>query len=193
MIQLALLRHGHTPWNRAGRIQGRTNIPLDDEARDHLAALRLPEAFADFDVVSSPLARAYDTAQIVTDKVPTKIPALLEMDWGNWEGAHGADLKANPSTGYKDIEAWSWSYTPPRGETLSDLRDRVMGWVETLERDTLAVCHIGVMRVILAVAHRWDFTGPPPFAVKRDRLFLIEIEAGQLAARPEPVRLVRRS
>ena len=37
MIRLALLRHGHTPWNREGRIQGRTDIALDSEAAEQLA------------------------------------------------------------------------------------------------------------------------------------------------------------
>ena len=40
MTRLALLRHGHTAWNRAGRLQGRTDIPLDDAARTLLAGLR---------------------------------------------------------------------------------------------------------------------------------------------------------
>ena len=42
MTRLALMRHGHTSWNRAHRIQGRSDIPLDDEARDSLSALQLP-------------------------------------------------------------------------------------------------------------------------------------------------------
>ena len=42
MPRLALLRHGHTDWNRAGRIHGRTDVPLDDEARADLAGLSLP-------------------------------------------------------------------------------------------------------------------------------------------------------
>ena len=35
--RIALMRHGHTAWNRAGRIQGRVDQPLDDAARTHLA------------------------------------------------------------------------------------------------------------------------------------------------------------
>ena len=65
MTRLALLRHGHTPWNREGRIQGRTDIPLDDEARAHLGDLHLPDGFDHFDVVSSPLLRAFDTALLL--------------------------------------------------------------------------------------------------------------------------------
>ena len=47
MTRLALLRHGHTDWNRAGRIQGRSDIALDDEARAELSALR-PQCFPQF-------------------------------------------------------------------------------------------------------------------------------------------------
>ena len=42
MPRLALLRHGHTAWNREGRLQGRTDIPLDEEAITGLSELRLP-------------------------------------------------------------------------------------------------------------------------------------------------------
>ena len=44
MTRLALLRHGHTAWNRAGRIQGRSDIALDADARKSLADLCLPSA-----------------------------------------------------------------------------------------------------------------------------------------------------
>ena len=45
MIRLALLRHGHTAWNRAGRIQGRSDIPLDAQAREDLSGYALPAGF----------------------------------------------------------------------------------------------------------------------------------------------------
>ena len=193
MTRLALLRHGHTPWNREGRIQGRTDIPLDDEARAHLSGLHLPDGFDQFAVVSSPLLRAFDTGQIVTGRAPQTIDALIEMNWGAWEGAHGVTLKADPTSGYTDIEHWGWDFRPPDGESLSDVRDRLQPWLTSLKHDTLAVCHIGIMRVILAMAHGWSFTGTPPFAVKRDRLFVIDIEGAQMTAHADPVRLPRRS
>ncbi|MCP9482401.1 histidine phosphatase family protein [Shimia sp. CNT1-13L.2] len=192
MIRLAMLRHGHTHWNRAGRIQGRTDITLDDEARADLAAFRLPSDWADAALVSSPLHRARETAEIIAGRAPETVDSLIEMNWGDWEGLKGIDLKADPSSGFRDIEYWGWDYQPPGGETPAEVWNRLADWVFSLKADTLAVCHIGIMRMILAKAHGWDFLGTPPFAVKRNRLFVVEIDGTDLrVASPEIVRLDR--
>ncbi|MGC1503783.1 MAG: histidine phosphatase family protein [Sulfitobacter sp.] len=193
MIRLALLRHGHTEWNRAGRIQGRTDIPLDDEARQDLSKLTLPSPWQEADLFASPLIRAADTARIVADKEPHTDPALIEMNWGAWEGNFGAQMRADPNSGYRDIEAWGWNYTPPDGEAPLALLNRLAPWVAGLQRDSIAVCHIGVMRVLLARATGWRFDGPAPFQVKRNRLYVIEVDGENWQLQAETVRLVERS
>ncbi|MEO9576223.1 MAG: histidine phosphatase family protein [Tateyamaria sp.] len=191
MIRLALLRHGHTAWNRAGRIQGRTDIPLDDEARDHLRAFSLPAGWAHADIVASPLSRAMGTGELVTGRTPQAEPALMEMNWGDWEGGQGAVLKADPASGFRDIEDWGWDYCPPGGEAPADLRKRLEPWAMGLTRDTVAICHIGVMRVLMAIATGWNFDGPAPFAIKRDRLFVITIDGTNWTAAPTNERLIK--
>ena len=194
MIRFAMLRHGHTDWNRAGRIQGRTDIPLDDEAREVLRAFRLPPGWQEADLYSSPLQRAYETGQIVAGRDPGTVDALIEMDWGQWEGKKGIDLKADPDSGFRDIEHWGWDYRPPGGESPADVWDRIAKWLFSLKRDSIAVCHIGIMRMVLAKAHGWDFDGPAPFAVKRNRLFILEVEDGTVrVGDPDIVRLEARS
>ncbi|MER2633993.1 MAG: histidine phosphatase family protein [Rhizobiaceae bacterium] len=189
-VRIALLRHEKTAWNRAGRIQGRTDIPLDSEAGAALARLGLPPGFEHFAVASSPLARASETARLLTGDEPTIVPALAEMDWGRWEGLRGEDLLADPASGYRHVEDWGWDFQPPGGETPRRLWLRLRSWLATLDRDTLAVTHIGVMRVLMARAAGWDFSGPCPFAIKRRRLYVIERgEDGRLALHGEPVRL----
>ena len=191
MIRFAMLRHGHTEWNRAGQIQGRTDIPLDDEAREGLRAFRLPESWRDVDLYSSPLKRAFETGQIVAGRDPLTVDALIEMDWGDWEGQRGVDLLEDPKSDYRHIEDWGWSYRPPGGETPAEMRERIMSFVDTLQEDAVIVSHIGIMRVLLALAHGWDFDGPAPFRIKRNRLFLLRYEAGVLRALPgDPPRLV---
>lgn len=189
-VKLALLRHGHTSWNREGRIQGRSDIPLDAEARAGLAQLCLPAPWDKADLVASPLLRAQETAAIVAGRTPISEPALMEMNWGKWEGQHGAALRADPASGFRDIEDWGWGFCPPEGEPPSALRDRLRPWLAGLKQDTVAICHIGVMRVILAMATGWDFDGPAPFRVKRNRLFLLTLSGdGQIVADPAPLRL----
>ncbi|MFT7593001.1 MAG: broad specificity phosphatase PhoE [Paracoccaceae bacterium] len=190
MIRLALLRHGPTDWNRAGRIQGRSDIPLDDQARADLSGFHLPPPWDSADLWSSPLLRAADTARIVGGRAPQTAPELTEMNWGDWEGKRGMDLLADPTSGFRHIEHWGWDYHAPGGESPADLWDRLQPWLASLQRDTVAVCHIGIMRILLARAHGWDFDGAAPFAVKRNRLFILHYDNGLLTAEPDPVRLL---
>ncbi|MEH6523046.1 histidine phosphatase family protein [Sulfitobacter sp.] len=189
MIRLALLRHGHTHWNREGRVQGRTDIALDATAVAELGAQRLPAPWDAAALWSSPLERAAHTAQLVSGKAPRTDPALIEMNWGDWEGRIAKELRADPACDHRDIDDWGWNYTPPNGESPTALRDRLVPWGLALTRDSVAVCHIGVMRVLMAHATGWNFDGPAPFTVKRNRLFVIEIDGDTWRLQPEPVRL----
>lgn len=192
MTRLALLRHGHTEWNRAGRIQGRTDIPLDSGAKDTLAGYELPAPWCNAALVSSPLSRAVETAELVSGRTPVTIPDLIEMDWGSWEGKRGQDLLEDPSQDYRHIEDWGWDYRPPGGESPSDLRARLLPWANSLVTDTVAVCHIGIMRVLLAVASKWDFKGEAPFRIKRNRLYVIDLSSRDWSTMGEPVRFAER-
>lgn len=191
MIRLALLRHGHTAWNRAGRVQGRSDIPLDATAVSELGAQRLPPPWDAAALWSSPLERAAHTAQLVSGRVPRTDPVLMEMNWGDWEGRIAQDLRADPSCDHRDIETWGWDYSPPNGEAPAALRARLIPWALALDTDTVAVCHIGVMRVLMAHATGWNFDGPAPFSVKRNRLFVLEIDGPKWHLLPDPVRLER--
>jgi broad specificity phosphatase PhoE len=88
--QVVLWRHGRTEWNVAGRVQGQSDIPLDDvgrqqarEAAARLAALRPDQ------IVSSDLLRAAETAQVLGDITGAEVvfdERLREMNFGEREG-----------------------------------------------------------------------------------------------------------
>lgn len=191
-MKIALLRHGRTAWNAAGRLQGRTDIPLTPEDRAHLDALALPPPWREAAVIASPLARAKDTAEALTRGPVTTHPALVEMDLGAWEGQRGIDLLTDPNSGYTHVEQWGWDGGAPGGETPRALLARVLPVVEGLERNTVIVCHINIMRVLLARAYGWNFDGAMPFRIKRDRLYILHRDENGWHAEAEPVRLVPR-
>jgi len=137
--------------------------------------------------------RARDTAKIVAGKTPRTTDALTEQNWGAWEGQRGAELIEDPTSGYTHIENWGWDFCPPDGEPLSQVRDRTVAWAKSLERNSLAVCHIGVMRVLVATAMGWDFTGTPPFHIKRNRLYVLNVGDTLSLASADPVRLQSRT
>lgn len=78
---IGLVRHGLTDWNALGKIQGQTDIPLNDVGRKQagLLAERLVRELHPFDaVVSSGLQRAEETAQIIANRL--HIPLLHPVD-----------------------------------------------------------------------------------------------------------------
>ncbi|MBP1325769.1 broad specificity phosphatase PhoE [Leucobacter exalbidus] len=89
---IALVRHGETDWNRAARIQGRTEIPLNDTGKAQAAATAALLAAAGTwrGVRASPLGRAIQTAQILAAGLelaqPTIDEGLWERNFGEAEG-----------------------------------------------------------------------------------------------------------
>lgn len=102
MTALILIRHGETDWNRDRRIQGSTDIPLNDtgraQARATAAGLRerldlgLPVT-----VAASDLSRARETAQIIASELGAAAPRLYsglrERGYGEAEGMHVAEFR----------------------------------------------------------------------------------------------------
>ena len=97
MTDLILWRHGQTDYNLQGRIQGQVDIPLNDTGRqqaqraaDDIAALGPTR------IVSSPLVRARDTAEVLASLTRLSVeidPGLVEKSFGTWEGLKAADIK----------------------------------------------------------------------------------------------------
>lgn len=87
---LYIMRHGKTDWNACHKLQGRTDIPLNDEGR--MMAAEAGKKYADihFDICySSPLVRAKETAEIFMQgrDVPVYTDdRLIEMGFGIYEG-----------------------------------------------------------------------------------------------------------
>lgn len=90
MTHIYLVRHGETDWNIERKLQGSTDIPLNDQGRSQAASLQQHFENVTFDAAySSDLIRAKETAEIICKqkKLPVNIhKALRERSWGNHEG-----------------------------------------------------------------------------------------------------------
>lgn len=106
----ALLRHGQTAWNARALLQGSSDIPLDETGRDQ--ARRVASALHGMDwstVVSSPLSRARETAEIIAGLLGVPLGAaydeLSERDYGALEGTSAEDaLERWPDREYPGAE-----------------------------------------------------------------------------------------
>ncbi|WP_300299145.1 histidine phosphatase family protein [Ferrovibrio sp.] len=164
MTRLALLRHGTTEWNVAGRLQGRADIPLSDIGLAQFAGCRLPYAYQAYRWYCSPLLRARQTAAAL-DLQPTIEPALIEMDWGNYEGRTLPDLRAEFGAPFIANEDRGLDLQPPGGESPRQVQARLLPWLQRLAGAGMnagAVTHKGVIRAILALAFDWPMIGKPP-------------------------------
>jgi len=176
MVLLALLRHGDTAWSVEGRIQGRSDPPLTDEARERLRRFKLPGLCADMRIVTSPLARCVETAGLLGAPQARREPRIAEMGWGTWEGRRLADLRAELGAQMSENEARGWDFRPAGGESPREVLARVKSWLAELEEPTLAVTHRGVIRAVYAQAAGWDMLGKPPVKLAWDAVHVFRVE-----------------
>lgn len=190
-----IIRHGETDWNRVRRVQGHTDIPLNDYGR-HLAE-QTAEGMKDIPIdliYTSPLSRAKETAQIVIGE--RKIPLyneerIKEISFGGYEGlCTGGEHKEPGSDEFNRFFTDTANYAPPQdAETISELYERTGDFLrEMCQREDLQDKHILVsthgaaMTALLnrikgnvSIAEFWRDEVPPNCAVT-----MVEIKDGQM-------------
>jgi broad specificity phosphatase PhoE len=186
MTLFAILRHGPTAWTNEGRLQGRRDLPLNAEGRRRVADWRLPAALDACRWRVSPLRRARETAALLGISDAVAESALIEMDWGQWEGQRLAELRASVP-GMTVMEASGLDFRPPGGESPRDVQARLRPLLAQVAEDDLpvaAVAHKGVIRALLALATGWDMRAKPPQRLAEDAVHLFEIDpTGRAAVR----------
>ncbi|MDG3008765.1 acid phosphatase [Rhodococcus sp. D2-41] len=152
--RLFLVRHGETEWSATGRHTGRTDVPLND--RGTAQAQALAGTFADLTltrplVISSPRARARDTAALAGLTVDRVWDDLQEWDYGDYEGLTTPQIR-------RTVPDWTVFTRPcPGGETAAQVRERADRVLEVAlgavaDQDVVLVGHGHFSRALLA---RW--------------------------------------
>jgi probable phosphoglycerate mutase len=180
MTLLALMRHAPTEWNTLRRLQGRVDLPLSAAGRVYASRWRLPPEVAGFAWVTSPLIRARETAELLGLPNPTVARALIETDWGEWEGRTLAELRALDEAAVAAAEAKGLDFRPPGGESAREVQNRLKPWLARVAAagvSTGAVAHKGVIRAVLALATGWDMKTKPPARLEWDALHLFRLDS----------------
>lgn len=148
--RILAIRHGETDWNRVSRIQGQTDIALNDQGRWQAQRLGLALGSEPLAAVySSDLGRALQTAQHLAEPhglVVQTDPALRERCFGAYEGMTWSELEAAEPEAIRRWRQRDPAFAPPGGETLVQLQQRV---VAALSR--VAALHPG--QLIAVVTH----------------------------------------
>ncbi len=182
MRRLCLLRHLPTDWNREKRLQGRRDQPLSVQSRPTATISLNPEQWQ---LLSSPMKRCLETARLTFGADPQPEPALIEMDWGEYEGRRLADLRREAGESLAANEARGLDFRPPGGESPRDVQKRLSDWLPVAaksDRDMVAVTHKGVIRAFYALATGWDMTDDAPDKPDWTQLHCFTLNDGGLPA-----------
>jgi probable phosphoglycerate mutase len=168
------VRHGETAWNAQLRIQGHTDIPLNE--RGQWQAARLATALADEGVqvvYSSNLLRAHQTAQAVARRCGLTVQhddGLRERHFGEFEGLTFEEIEQRLPE-----EALRWrhrepGFAPGGGETLQDFYARSVAACTALAarhpgQAVLLVAHGGVLDCLHRAAVRVALDAPRTWQV----------------------------
>lgn len=150
-----IVRHGQTDWNVEGRYQGRLDIELNAKGIEQAERIKEKLDGVKFDkVFSSPLKRAYKTAQIITSKDITVDDRIIERCNGELEGKLKTDVKAN-------IDFNDSSENRMGIENIVDFRQRIKKFFEEVSekykgKNVLVVTHAGI-----SIYARCFFEGEP--------------------------------
>jgi probable phosphoglycerate mutase len=179
-VLIALVRHGETEWNRQRRVQGTTDIPLNDTGR--LQAAQTGELLANeqWDAVyGTTLSRAAETAQIIARTLelpdPPLVAALAERGHGVLEGLDHAGRAA------VEAQAATIEGLEPRSAVIARATAALAEIAAAHPGGSVVVVsHGGVIHSLMLHLSDWTLPGAG-YAVANGSVHLVRFEAGALS------------
>ena len=155
-----LVRHGETSWNRSGRIQGHTDVPLNENGRRQMTMLAKRLGGCNFSAVyASDLSRATESAETIVEGHQASIRTdsdLREFSYGEWEGLILKEIEARyPKTFAQHMGFGRNAFAAPGGEDSAQVLDRVRRFYTSAVKrhddseNLLIVAHGGSLRALL--------------------------------------------
>lgn len=178
MTEILLIRHGETAWNAERRLQGHTDIGLNEAGEKQAAALgRALAQEALTAVLASDLGRASRTAQYVAAHHGMEVeldPGLRERCYGGFEGLRYKDIAERYPQEYAAWQARDIDALPPAGErqaeTVRQFHARVLAALDRISvrhagQRIAVVAHGGVLEVAYRAAMGLPLDTPREFPV----------------------------
>jgi probable phosphoglycerate mutase len=180
--RVCIVRHGETDWNAQRRIQGQTDIPLNDTGRQQAIAAAqglVGQSFAA--IYSSDLQRARDTAAAAADllKLPVQFEAgLRERHYGDFQGLTQDEIKARAD--YERYITRDTSFAFGNGESLAVFAERIKNTLNALAQqhageNILLFAHGGVLDIIYRIATHRPLETARDFPIPNAALNWVEI------------------
>lgn len=135
IMEIYIIRHGQTVWNKERKLQGSTDIELTEEGRKMASLTGQGMKGITFDkVFSSPLKRAYETAQLIHAESNVVIEIderIREVSFGEYEGLNVDEMLNNEACGfYHFFDKPELYRAAEHGETLEDVILRGKEFIE---------------------------------------------------------------
>jgi len=158
-VELVLVRHGETEYNRADVFRGRIDLPLNERGKNQAQAAADYLSEKGFEAFySSPLQRSMETAATIAEPHRGEVSPLeyfIDVDYGHWSGKNIEEIRS----------AWPrefaiWADDPeravfPGGEAVREVRERLYEGLEWLAREhegtVLLVGHKLINRITLCL------------------------------------------
>jgi broad specificity phosphatase PhoE len=156
MLEILLIRHGQTDWNRDRRIMGRKPVPLNKTGRAEARALARALKGVPIDAIyTSPVLRAVETARHLRSGRKTAVrhaPEMAEIDYGRWIGKTFEEVI--PEKAFRVYHRTPLKAQAPGGEHMKEVFGRTIAFVEWLrkrhKRGRIAVVsHADVIKTVL--------------------------------------------
>ena len=169
-VRIIAIRHGETAWNALGRIQGHTDIGLNDNG--HAQAQQVAQALSGeaLDAIySSDLQRAWQTAQAIAAVTAAPLhaePGLRERCFGSFEGSSFAQIAQQQPQAAELWRKRDVQFAPPDGgESLLQLQERIAAAVQRVAAAHIGghialVAHGGVLDMLYRLATRQHLQAP---------------------------------